>query len=570
MTSTIPFGALKLDARDYASQGNAILGIRDSGKSYTATYIAERLFEAGVPFVAFDPIGRWRFLRVAGKGDGYPVVVAGGEHGDLPLTPSSAPEIVRAAMAEGVSLVIDLYAMSLSKADWKRIVQQSVAVMLYENKKYGLRHIFIEEAAEFVPQRVGPDQGQVYAEIEKLARMGGNALLGYTLINQRGEEVNKAVLELCDGLFLHRQKGRNSLTALGKWLDIASAQGGEKIIDSLPTLPQGECWVWAAGSDKPVHVKVPGKRTFEPDRRAMRDAKVETSRHAINVSTFVEHMSASLAKFTEEAKANDPKALKAEIARLRREAGKPAADHAAMAAARAEGRAEGERAAMASLASSMDRRDAKIAQAAEDAKAALARLTALLGQAVPAPQVTYRAPSKINAATKTYSAAKPRPARLGTNGHGMSLPVGEKAVLRACAQYPDGVGRDQLSVLIGYKRSSRDAYIARLKEKGLVDADASGVRATGDGIAALGSDYEPLPTGEALQEYWLARLPEGERKILGELIAAYPEPVERDRLDQATGYKRSSRDAYISRLSARRLVAIKGRGEIAASETLFG
>jgi hypothetical protein len=66
------------DAQTVASQGNAILGIRDSGKSYTAIAIAERFFEAGIPFCAFDPIGRWRFLRVPGAGRGYPVVVAGG------------------------------------------------------------------------------------------------------------------------------------------------------------------------------------------------------------------------------------------------------------------------------------------------------------------------------------------------------------------------------------------------------------------------------------------------------------------------------------------------------------
>jgi hypothetical protein len=71
--------------------------------------------------------------------------------------------------------------------------------------------------------------------------MGGNARLGYTLINQRAEEVNKAVLELCDCLFLHRQKGRNSLTALSKWLDIGDVQASKEIIRSLPKLPQGEC-----------------------------------------------------------------------------------------------------------------------------------------------------------------------------------------------------------------------------------------------------------------------------------------------------------------------------------------
>jgi polynucleotide 5'-kinase involved in rRNA processing len=36
---------------EFASQGNAILGIRDSGKTYTATWLAERLLDHGIPFV---------------------------------------------------------------------------------------------------------------------------------------------------------------------------------------------------------------------------------------------------------------------------------------------------------------------------------------------------------------------------------------------------------------------------------------------------------------------------------------------------------------------------------------
>lgn len=276
------------DAQTVASQGNAILGIRDSGKSYTAIKIAETFFDAGIPFVAFDPIGRWRFMRVPGAGDGYPVVVAGGMAADLPLTAESAVEITRAAMQSGVSLVLDLYDMEISKADWRRIVGDAVRVLLYENGEHGLRHIFIEEAAEFAPQRVGPKQGRVYAEIEKLARMGGNARLGYTLVNQRAEEVNKAVLELCDNLFLHRQKGRNSLAALTKWLNLADVKPGSKeIIQSLPTLPQGECWAWMAGTDRPVHLKVPQKNSFEPDRRAMRGEARPAGRAPVDVAEFV-------------------------------------------------------------------------------------------------------------------------------------------------------------------------------------------------------------------------------------------------------------------------------------------
>jgi hypothetical protein len=139
--------------------------------------------------------------------------------------------------------------------------------LLYENKCHGLRHIFLEEAAEFAPQRIGPDQGSVYAEIEKLARMGGNAGLGYTLINQRAEEINKAVLELCDCLFLHRQKGRNSLVALDKWLAVTDISNREEVIRSLPMLGQGKCWLWPQGSIEPVQVQVPSKRSFHPDRR---------------------------------------------------------------------------------------------------------------------------------------------------------------------------------------------------------------------------------------------------------------------------------------------------------------
>jgi DNA helicase HerA-like ATPase len=133
--------------------------------------------------------------------------------------------IVEAAMQNGVSLVIDLFHMGLSKADWRAIVRDCVRLLLHKNKNYGLRHVFLEEAAEFAPQKVL--DGLVYAEIEKLARMGGNARLGYTLINQRAQELNKAVLELCDNLFLHRQKGKNALDSLKKWLEIAGASGSE-------------------------------------------------------------------------------------------------------------------------------------------------------------------------------------------------------------------------------------------------------------------------------------------------------------------------------------------------------
>lgn len=288
------FGALTIDAAEFASHGNAVLGIRGSGKTYTATALAERLFDAGIPFFAFDPIGVWRWLRVPAngpRGRGYPVVVAGGQAADLPLTVEGTPDLVRAAVQAGVSLVFDLFDMSLSKADWRRIVTAAVRIMLHENHAHGLRHIFIEEAAEFVPQKVL--DGVVYAEIEKLARMGGNVRLGYTLINQRSQEVSKAILELCENVFVHRQRGKNALDGMDKWLTLLGAADQKKIMKSLPELPQGQCWALMGGDDPqpPTLIEVPAKSSLHPDRRVTRnDAAGASTAKPVDVAEFIARM----------------------------------------------------------------------------------------------------------------------------------------------------------------------------------------------------------------------------------------------------------------------------------------
>lgn len=288
---------LSVDAIEYASRANAILGIRDSGKTYTGTMIAEQLFSIGIPFFVFDPIGRWRFLKIPGPGGrGFPIVVAGGMMPDLELTPENAPSLVRAAMRGGISMVIDLYSIDLSKKDWRAIVRNSIETILYEGDGHGQRHVFLEEAAEFIPQHVR--DGNTYAAVEKLARMGGNVGVGVTLINQRAEEVNKAVLELCDNLLLHRQRGKNSLLSLRKWLAAGNVSPPKEITDTLADLPTGECWAWFKDVGKPRHIKVAKKLSFDPNRRTMsvnKGAALKGAPAAVDVSTFVARMRAALA-----------------------------------------------------------------------------------------------------------------------------------------------------------------------------------------------------------------------------------------------------------------------------------
>ena len=56
--------------------------------------------------------------------------------------------------------------------------------------------------------------------------------------------------------------------------------------------------------------------------------------------------------------------------------------------------------------------------------------------------------------------------------------------------------------------------------------------------------------------------------ILEVLLSVYPDAIERDALDEPTGYKRSSRNTYLTRLNAKRLIDVSG-STVQASEALF-
>ena len=529
---------ISIDSIEYASQGNAILGIRNSGKSYTATFIAERLMDDNIPFIAFDPIGIWKYLKVGVKGKGYPVVVAG-DGGDLPLTPSGAVDIVRAAMKENVSLVIDLYSMSLSKADWRQIVEKCIRLLLYENKSHGLRHIFIEEAAEFCPQRVPPEQGKVYAEIEKLARMGGNASLGYTLINQRAEEVNKAVLELCDCLFLHRQKGRHSLTALGKWLDIADTSNSKEIINSLPSLEQGECWVWLQGSHAPVKILIPEKTTVHPDRK--NPLKI-TSGIAVDVSKFVDKMNKSLAKpiIIPDAKATNKEsaAAQTEIKRqyeaIIREKDKSIKD-------------------LQECVRELQKQLSKIHQLSGDIKE-------VSSPGLPLPIVIPNRDVKVFA---------PRPKRTTSNDSG-SIPAGPHKMLKVLAMINEPVTKERLSMLSGYSITSSTfgIYIGKLKELGYAESSGNELSITDAGFKAVGH-YDKLPSdSDSLISFWINKIPAGPGKMFSVLASHYPKQISREQLSEESGYSMTSSTfgIYIGKLKNLKLITDSNKLLKAADE----
>jgi Mn-dependent DtxR family transcriptional regulator len=598
---SLPLGVLSVDLREYAVQGNAVLGTRESGKSYSATYCAERLMDAGIPIVALDPTGIWRWLRVGAKGKGYSIVVAGGEQPDLPLTPDSAPEIVRAAMAEGVSIVLDLYSMKLSKADWHRIVERAVRVLLYENKGRGIRHIFLEEAEEFVPQtlnRFEPGQARAYAEIEKLARMGGNAQLGYTLIGHRPEQVNKAVLELCDMLLLFRQRGRRSLEALTKWLAVAVTRGSAELTSSLATLPHGDCWVWPAGSDTPMRTHIPEKRTYHPDRRAQH-AQLPAKSSVVDVSKFVARLSTSLEKILETAAANDPARLRRKIAELERAGPKAelAAEYkrgfgegqlsrqAELEEATRKAREEGRRIGCADVADAVAAvlvQFARTIQAAEaEASDAIKRLT--LQAAV---EEGSAQPSAVGGDLQKLPKLRPpllvdgiRPivTKRIASADGPTPPPAPLRILNALAELETigvvPVDRTQLAFFADQspRSSGYTNNLGALRSAGFIDYPSSGlVQLTEAGRALAEPVSRPLDTA-ALHERVKNQVQPALWRILNVAIEHYPDPLDRDQVAQLAGQSPTS-SGYtnnLGRLRSLGLIDYPRRRQVVATPLLF-
>lgn len=177
---------------------------------------------------------------------------------------------------------------------------------------------------------------------------------------------------------------------------------------------------------------------------------------------------------------------------------------------------------------------------------------------VPAPVTSDERPPSRQAARAL------RPAAI-TSG----LPKGEHQCLVVLVQHgPGPVPRDMVTALTGFKKSTRDAYLYRLQQRGYATSTGGGVQATPTGITAAG-DFERLPVGKALREWWLKRLPDGEALILDFVLSFYPHPVTRERITDETKYAKATRDAYIYRLMAKRLLVKSGVGSVEASPHLF-
>jgi hypothetical protein len=539
------------------------VGMTGSGKTFGAGTCVERILAKRARVIIPDPLGVWWGLRQMADGQTpspYEIVIFGGPHADLPITPHAGAIIGETVASMRESAIIDLSQFETAAAE--RRFMLAFLDALYRRSTGEPVHLLFDEADLWAPERIVDKEGEatkLHGVMQTVVRRGRIKGLTSWLISQRPAALSKNVLSQVDGLVAFRLTASQDRKALGLWIEgQADREQGKAILGRLPEKKQGEAVVWLPARGILDDATFPLKLTYDSSRAPKRDEK----KLAIDLRPLdVDALRGKLETVAKEAVENDPKRLKARIAELERALARkpeaPAAGPAVMRAAVDDAQVRGYAAGRRDGFEAMRKQAATQAQGLRDAIAAVQDTDAPVPPA--SPRAYRRAPTPRQSPTlRTNGAATTEP-----------LPRGERACLICAAQNDDGVTREQLTVVTGYKRSSRDAYIQRLRERGYVEHAGDRVVATDAGIAALGDAYEPLPTGPALQDYHLGRLPEGQRRVLEILLGAYPDAVERAVIDEATGYKRSSRDAYLHRLGARELVVPEGRGAVRASAILF-
>ena len=546
---------------DAVTQTFAAIGRKGAGKTYLASMLAEQMLDADAQVVVLDAVGNWWGLRVAedGKSPGKDIFVVGGEHGDVPLVPEAGAKIARLLVEKRISVVLDISSFRIGER--KRFAADFAEEFFHLKKSQRSPvHVFIEEAQLFVPQRIDSSDARMYGAFEAIVRIGRNYGIGCTLISQRPQSVNKEVLSQVECLCVLQVNGSHERKALEEWVQEAGAD--RKLVGELPGMERGEGYVWSPSwlrIFKRVHFAK--KTTFD----ASATPEVGKATKAAKLSDIdVESLRGSMAEVIAQAEKDDPKALRKTIAALEKQLKQNVATVV-----------EKPVETIVEVPVVGKEQTEALSLAIENLRGVCDRIGLALMKATSNPRLAPAPIKSIAQLPKNFGSLEPARGRSmprlqpSRNGVGESLPVGEKAILIVVAQNEDGATKDQLTVMTGYKRSSRDAYIQRLRTRGYISEQGGRVFPTQEGIDALGSDYEPLPTGEALQEYWLTRLPEGEKRMLEILIQNGGDAVDRETLSDVTEYKRSSRDAYLQRLSSRKLVESVGRGEVRAAPLLF-
>jgi uncharacterized protein len=193
----------------------AIVGTAGSGKTYTAKGFVERLLDAGARVTIVDPLGVWWGLRAGAAGEGgYPVIVFGGRHADVPIASDMGAALGQLIAKQALASVVDLSELGSNTS--RRQFMTAFAEAIYEANEEPLHPVF-DEADLWAPQRPIKGWEGLLGHIEEIVRRGRVRGFIPWLITQRPAVIHKDVLSQADILITMKLTSSQDREAIGAW-----------------------------------------------------------------------------------------------------------------------------------------------------------------------------------------------------------------------------------------------------------------------------------------------------------------------------------------------------------------
>lgn len=538
------------------------VGTTGSGKTYNAGSAVERLLDRGARVVIIDPLDVWWGLRLIADGKSasrYSLPIFGGAHGDLPLNEHAGKLIGETVAAMTESCIVSLGTLGTKAAERRFMLAFLEAI--YRKANGEPVHLIFDEADLWAPQKAS--EPMLQARMEEICRRGRVKGLIPWLITQRPAVISKDVLSQVDGLVAFKLTSSQDRDALEGWIEgQADRAQWKEIRAALPTMERGQGVVWLPGRGVLATASFPAKRTFDSSRTPKRGEKRDTTAlKPLDLGALKDR----LANVEVEAKANDPAALKAEIARLRKEVAAkgqvldPEALRAAEQRGFDAGYDRGMREGRALLADAAIERIAPLAEWLKELHA-----TSKQGDGPPKRSVSPIMRS-APAASPVRTSATPK-LFAGASGDG-DLTRPQRKVLDAIAFWRsighDAPTREQIGVVAGYSPSSGgfNNLLGQLRTAGHVD-----IPQPGRVSLANGYDAAPMSPDTAREIMLNDVLSAPQRKLV--LAMDGTQAIDRAELAQSTDYSPTSGgfNNLIGSLTTLGIFVRPAQGQVALSD----
>lgn len=550
--------ALPVDA---VTEAFAILGRRGSGKTSTAVVLVEEMIQAGLPVIVVDPVGVWWGLRSsADGGEGLPVVIFGGDHGDLPLHEHAGGRLAGILLEHRPPAVLDVSGLSKTKA---RRFLADFCEELYRRNREPL-HLVLDEADFMAPQKLLPDPAaaRLLGAVDDIARRGRARGLGCTLISQRPAVLSKDVLSQISTLIVLQLTGVLDVKAIDEWMRLHDTEDQSSTVKaSLASLPVGTAWLWSpAWLGLLQQMRVRPRLTFDSSATPKVGERRVTPGRLAPVDLMA--LRAELALVDDGITGEDPRAGSARIATLQQrivDLEQQLAD--------ARDRPPLEVPVLPPGEADQLRTCVEAMRGTADSLLAVARgIEARLIDLATTPQpVTVRRPAPVSVP------------EAGSNGDRVvrsrvPLKAGARRMLDTLGRHhPMRVTRPQLATLTRMKVTGGTfgTYYSTLRRAGLIDELDGLTGLTDAGQRETSTDGEPA-TPEELMRHWRAALKAGARDMLDALVAAHPRSLTRSELAARANLELTGGTfgTYLSTLRRNGLIAVDG-DRVTASPTLF-